>query len=433
MPAPRTNLPRTSRLRVDTTRPRDTPRLLLLAALHHLYFPDDADRLSLFRQHRHKASLFFAACARGDVQPCANTAQAELARLLPGCQAAHLYFGSWTDREATHYASLVRGEDGLLRLRHVKIRRAPRQLARDGIFASWGEITPRPHVAAGLEPAWDRVLTGGKATRDFLAEVSTVYEVQRQLTHCAMLCQLFGCLHRDELVTWHDPGRAVLRVDTAVGDGWTRPYDFTGGMVRPYAQPGTQKMRVTVRACASDAGLYAAQSPRCVMATVKGVDEYRPAGRVEGLLLSELLLSRLVPFVGVVGEGKVNLVGLHYDADKQQGILGGLVFGRSLHSCDGLPMVKAADGEAGRLWLPNAALLTILRGLLYDETPDAEARVERWYALTQVLRYFGVSAPVDYPEYFVRCGLPLPAGADDHIAGRVAAEKAYNTRNSEGG
>lgn len=431
MAAPRIILARNSALRVDTASVKDTPRLLLLIALLRLYCRDGADAIGLYRQYRNQASLFFNACARGDIQPSANKMQAELARLIPAGQVAHLYIGCWGDAEATHYVSLIRGDDGLFRLRHRKIRVAPQHLARDGVFVSWGEITPRPDIACGLTPALDRVLTGGRATRDFVAEAATVYEVRRQLTHCAMLCQLFGCLHRDELVTWHDPGRAVLRVDAAAGDGWTRPYGFTGGAVRPYAQPGTQKMRVTVRACASDAGLYAIQSPRCVMATVKGVAEYRPAGRAEGRLLAELLLSRLVPFVGVVGEGRVSLVGLHYDATRQQGVLGGLMSGRSLRSCDGLPMVKAADGEEGRLWLPNAALLTILRGLIYDETPDAEARVERWYALTRVLRCFGVSAPADYPDYFARCGLPLPAGGDGHIAGRVTTEKAYNTRNNK--
>jgi len=293
---------------------------------------------------------------RDDVQPCANAAQAELARLLPAGQVAHLYVGCWgeddashyvslcwDEDDASHYVSLIRGADGLFRLRHRKIRVAPKNLARDGVFASWGKITPRPDIACGLTPTWDRVLTGGKATRDFIGEAATVYEVRRQLSHCAMVCELFGCLHRGELVTWHDPGRAVLRVDAAEGDGWTAPYGFTGLAVRPYAQPGTQKMRVTVWACASDAGLYAAQSPRCVLASVKGVTEHRPGSRAEGRLLSELLLSRLLPFVDVAGEdGKVGLVGLHYDMARQQGVLGGFMAGRSLRSCGGLPMVKAA-------------------------------------------------------------------------------------------
>ncbi len=343
MPAPKITLPRTSHLRVDTAAAKDTPRLLLLAALLALYCPDDADRLALYRRHRGNATLFFDTCVSGDIQPCANAAQAELARLLPAGQVAHLYVGCWDDADATHYVSLIRGADGLFRLRHRKIRVAPQNLARDGVFASWGKITPRPDIACGLTLAWDRVLTGGRATRDFIGEAATVYEVRRQLSHCAMVCELFGCLHRGELVTWHDPGRAVLRVDAAEGDGWTAPYGFTGLTVRPYAQPGTQKMRVTVWACASDAGLYAAQSPRCVLASVKGVAEHRPGSRAEGRLLSELLLSRLLPFVDVAGEdGKVGLVGLHYDMARQQGVLGGFMAGRSLRSCGGLPMVKAA-------------------------------------------------------------------------------------------
>ena len=257
-----------------------------------------------------------------------------------------------------------------------------------------------------------------------------VYEVRRQLSHCAMICELFGCLHRGEIVTWHDPGRAVLRVDRAGGEGWTAPYDFVGVSVRPYAQPGTQKHRVTVCACASDAGLYSVQSPRCILASVKGVAEYSPRGRSEGRLLAELIMSRLLPFVGVVGvEGKVNLVGLHYDLGRQQGVVGEFIAGRTLRSCEGLPMVKAVDGQTSHLWLPNAALLTILRGLIYDETPDTAVRVERWYALTRVLRCFGVSDPTLLPDYFSRCGLPLPAGADKHISELISAEKAYYTQN----
>ncbi len=47
MPAPKITLPRTSNLRVDTAAAKDTPRLLLLAALLALYCPNDADRLAL--------------------------------------------------------------------------------------------------------------------------------------------------------------------------------------------------------------------------------------------------------------------------------------------------------------------------------------------------------------------------------------------------
>ena len=439
MPAPRIILARDSPLRVDTASAKDRPRLLLLIALLRLYCRDQADLISLYRRYRNQASLFFDACVRGDVQPCANETQAELSRLLPGSQNAHLYIGCWDDREATHYVSLILGVDGLFRLRHRKIRIAPQQLARDGAFVSWGEITPHPDIACARTPTLDRVLTGGKATRDFLAEAQGVYETRRQLSHCAMLCELFGCLHRKQLVTWHEPGRAVLTVDTAAGDGWTRPYDFAGGAVRPYAQPGTQKNRVTVWACASDAGLYVSQSPRSVQATVKGVDEYQPSDRTEARLLSELVFARLLPFLGVVGpEGRVNVVGLHYDVERQRGIIGEFLRGRSLRSCEGLPMVKASESRPGdpqvyrRVWLPNAALLTILRDLIHDPTPDEAARLERWYALTRVFHFFGLSEPADYPNYFSRCGLPLPTGADDHIAGLAAAEKAYNTRNNKG-
>ena len=433
MAAPRVVLSRISSLRVDIASAKDTPRLLILAALVALYSPDDADHVALYRGHRNQATLFLDSCARGDIQPCANQVQTELSRLVPAGQVAHLYIGCWNDTEATHYVSLIRGADGLFRLRHRKIRVAPQHLARDGVFFSWGKITPRPDIACASRPTLDRVLTGGRATQNFLAEAAMVYEVRRQLSHCAMICELFGCLHRGEIVTWHDPGRAVLRVDRAGGEGWTAPYDFVGVSVRPYAQPGTQKHRVTVCACASDAGLYSAQSPRCILASIKGMAEYHPGGPSEGRLLSELVLSRLLPFVGVVGvEGKVSLVGLHYDLGSQQGVVGEFIAGRTLRSCEGIPMVKPVDNRLSQLWLPNAALLTILRGLIYDETPDTEARVERWYALTRVLRWFGVSDPAMLPDYFARCGLPLPAGADDHIAGRVAAEKAYNTRHNEG-
>ena len=426
MAVPRTTLHRNSPLWVGTVTAKNTPRLLALIAVNCLYSQEGTDPAVIYRKHRANATLFFDSCVRGDIQPCRNAAQAELARLLPASQVAHLYFGCWGHDDVTHYVSLVRGVDGLFRLRHPKIRVAPKHLARDGVFASWGKITPRPDLACGLPIVWDRVLTGGRATHDFIAEATNVYEVRRQLTHCAMLCELFGCLHRDELVTWHEPGRAALRVNNQMKNGWINPYEFFGVDVRPYAQPGTQKMRVTVFACASDAGLYAAQSPRCVMASVKGLVEYQPQSRMEGWLLSEILLSRLLPFVGAVGaNGKVSLLGLHYDVGHQKGIIGEFISGRLLRHCEGIPMVKPVNRQGKQFWLPNAALLTVLQGLIYDPTPDNAARLERWHALTRVFRAFGVSDPAEMPNYFIHCGLPLPADATDHIADLIAAEKAH--------
>lgn len=87
-------------------------------------------------------------------------------------------------------------------------------------------------------------------------------------------------------------------------------------------------------------------------------------------------MSRLLPFVGVVGDdGKVSLIGIHYDANRQQGVLGRFIAGRALRSCGGLPTVKAAAQQGGRWWLPNAALLTVLRDLIYDKTPGTAAQV----------------------------------------------------------
>ena len=429
MAAPRIRMARTSALRVDTQQSHDTPRRLLLIALLLLHSHDNADKIRLYGRYRSNATAFFEGCVDGAIQPYPNRFQDLLNALLPSSTVAHLYVGVWAAQEPTHYVSLMKGEDNLWRLRHRKIRQAPRPLGRDGVLVTWGDITPLPDIACAYPPKLERVFTGGIACRDFIAETEAVFEVRRQLTHCAMTCELFGSLHRDEVVTWHEPGRVVLRANRPEGHGYARPYGFQVVTVRPYAKTRTIKNRVSVRACTSDTGLYATQSPRCILPSVKGVTEYKRTAENKGerLLLSELLLSRLMPFVGITRlDGRVNLYGLSYDPLEKKSIVAEFMAGKTQRACEGLPVVEAPNPlTSRRTWTPNFALLTILRDLIYDLTPDEDARAERWYALTQVFRFFGVKDASNLAGYFGRRGLPLPNGSDEHIAQLVAAQAQH--------
>jgi len=428
MGVPRIKSARASSLWVNTPAYQDTVRLLLLSVLLRLYLPDGADFIRGYRRYRSRASQFFDDCVSGAVQPVKNEFQARLDALLPGQSSAHLYVDRVPGTKAVYFASLLRGKDGLWRLRHRKIRLAPETLARDGVFASWNNPAPHPDVVCAQTPLLDRVVTGGLSCEVFAEEVNSVFEVARQLTQVCAVCEMVGCLHRYEIITWHEPGRVVLRADMT-GNPWTRPYGFTGVTVRPYARPGSVKARVTVWACASDAGLYTVQSPRSIQPTIKGVTEYggSPYGPAEKLLLSELLLSRLIPVAGAVDpEGRVNLFGLHYDIDQQRGVVGQIAAGRSLRASAGLPLIRPAHQAKRQLvWVPNSALLSILRELVYDPSPDEDSRLDRWYALMRAFRSFGVRDMADLPDYFALRGLPLPNGASEHVAALTAAVNAF--------
>ena len=429
MATPRFRLTRNSDVRVRTQTRQEVARLLLLIALLHLCSRDEVDLIRLYRQWRNRASAFFDACLSGEITPVANKLQADINALMPESKIAHLYLPAWGGSEPAYYASLIKGSDGLWRLRHRRLRPIPGTPARDGVLILWGDITPSPDVAVARTPMLERVLTGGIACTNFGAEAENNFEVRRQLSHAVIVAELFDALHHNRLVTRHDPGRILLQVNTSIGDGWVHPYAFTSLAVRPYAPTRTQKARVTVWANASEMGLYAEQTPRCVIASVKGAMAYQgnPDDRTEGKLLAEMLLSRLLPLIGVLrADQRVDIYGLHYDADKERGIIAQFGNELSLQACKGLPLVRlGAIQPMQRVWVPNAALLTVLREAIYDPTPDETARYDRWYALARILRFFGVSEPLDLPNYFAGRGLPLPDGADKHISKMVIGEQKH--------
>lgn len=422
---PRISSARDSALWVSEAATQDVTRLLMLIILLRLYLPDGTDFVQVYRRYRSRASQFFDDCVSGKVTPVRNKLQAILDATMVGQSVAHLYIRGEPGSKASYFVSLFRAESGMWRLRHRKIRLAPEPLVRDGIFASWSNDLRHPDVVCAQMPRLERVITGGLACATFAEEANGIYEVGRQLTQICAVCQVFGCLPRNEIVTWHEPGRVVLRADMG-GNPWTQPYEFKRVACNPYAWAGTTKARVIVHARASDAGLYTVQPIRSLQATFKGVSGYagRPHEPTEKLLLGELLLSRLIPLVGVDdGSGTVNLFGLHYDLNKQQGVIGQMAAGRSQRSVEGLPRVRLEIRQSRRIWIPNPALLSILRDLLYDPSPDEEARLDRWYALTRVFGYFGIPNAMRLTDYFSCHNTPLPDGAENHIKVLEAALK----------
>lgn len=423
MGLPRINSARTSALWVDENAGHDIIRLLVLVVLLHLYLPDGADYLRAYRRYRSRASQFFDDCVDGGMKPVKNQFQFRLNLLLAGRSVAHLYIDGQPGTKTTYFVSLVRGADNLWWLRHRKIRLAPTALARDGVFASWRNPPPHPDVVCIQEPLLDRVITGGVSCAAFAEEANQVYEVARQLTQVCAVCQLLGCLHRNEIVTWHEPGRVVLRADMA-GNPWTQPYGFAQIAVSPYARHGSIKARINVLACASDVGLYTEQTPRSIQPAIRGVSEYEgnPNEPTEKTLLAELLLSRLLPVVGVVdAAGMVNLFALHYDQSQQKGVVGQLSAGRSLHASTGLPLIRCTDQRSRQVWIPNRPLLSILRELLDDPTPSEQAKLDRWYAITRVFGFLGVVNSSRLPGYFDQWGVPLPEDAERNISDKEAA------------
>ena len=425
MAAPRFRLARISDMRVKTQKQQDVARLLLLIAMLHLYCRDGIDLIREYRRWRNRASAFFDACLSGEIVPAFNKFQDDLNALMPKSNTAHLYLPEWGSSEAAYYASLIRGKDGLWRLRHRRLRPVPGTPARDGVLILWGDATPSPDIVVAQTPTLERVLTGGVSCADFGSEAETCFEVRRQLSHAVIVAHIFDALHHDRLATLHNPGKVDLHVNTDIGDGWVHPYEFVTVAVRPYALARTHKARVVVWGNASDAGLYALQVPRCILPAVKGASIYQgnPKDRTEIRFLSEVLLSRLFPLVGILRlDQRVDVYGLHYDVDRKCGVVAEFAAGLPLRSCKGLPLVKPGEAQTGqRTWIPNAALLMVLRESIYDPSPDEAARMDRWYSLTRTMCYFGVTAPKDYSALFAKYNIPLTLGADHHITNLISA------------
>jgi hypothetical protein len=385
--------------------------LYVLIVLIALNFADNSDKVRLFGLYRNKAPAFFRDCASGAVSPCRNQAQETLSELCPNSGTIHLYICGRKAAEPSHYIILERdAHSGLWCLRTPRVYSIGSRirLPHSGAKVYWsGRYTPLPEIACGLSLHFSRVLCGVDSVRDLAKEVVDSYELRRMVTHCALVSDVFGSL-KDRLVTLREsPGKvqfAMSKPDVPA-DPFVTPFDFELASISPYARKVTRPP-VVVWANATGEGLLVRQRPRSIQPQVKNAVEFRPKDDKAFGLIRELILSRLVPFVGVLkSDGTTDIFGLSYDPDSERSFVAIYTRSRRPSAFAGIPQFRYKP-ERG-IWIPNMRAVEALKGLLFEESPDTEAQQARRYWLDRVFEWLGIGHSEDYPHAFEFWRQPL--------------------------
>jgi hypothetical protein len=386
-------------------------QLYVLIVLIVLNFADNSDKVRLFGMYRKKAPAFFRDCASGDVRPCRNQAQETLSQLCPSSRMIHLYICGRKAGEPSHYIILERDtHNGLWRLRTPRVYYIDSRIRmpHSGVKAYWsGRYTPLPETACGLSLHFSRVLAGGDSIRDLALEVANSYELRRMMTHGAVVTEVFGGF-RDRLITLREsPGKVQFAMSTpdVTADPFITPFGFELVSISPYARKVTMPP-VILWANATGEGLLVKQRPRSIQPQVKNAVEFKPKDSEAFGLIRELILSRLVPFVGVLKpDGTADILGLSYDPESWRSFVAVYARSRRSSAFAGIPQFRYKH-ERG-IWIPNMRAVEVLKGLLFEESPDKEAQEARHYWLHRVFQWQGIGHHEDYPRAFEFWRQPL--------------------------
>lgn len=376
-----------------------------------LNFADNSDKVRLFGLYRNKAPAFFRECASGAVRPCQNRAQETISQLCPNSRTIHLYICGRKAGEPSHYIILERDfNNGLWRLRTPRVYYIDSRIRRphSGVNAYWsGRYTPLPEIACGLSLHFSRVLTGGDSVRDLALEVADSYELRRMVTHCASVMDVFGGLKHGLVTLRESPGKVQFAISTpdVHTDPFVIPFGFELVSISPYAQKVTRPP-VILWANATGEGLLVRQRPRSIQPQVKNAVEFKPKDSEAFGLIRELILSRLVPFVGVLKpDGTADILGLSYDPESGRSFVAVYARSRRPSAFAGIPQFRYKSER--NIWIPNMRAVEVLKGLLFEESPDTEAQEARHYWLRRVFQWQGIGHTEDYPQAFEFWRQPL--------------------------
>jgi hypothetical protein len=134
--------------------------------------------------------------------------------------------------------------------------------------------------------------------------------------------------------------------------------------------------------------------------------EFKPTDDKAFGLIREIILSRLMPFVGVLKpDGSTDILGLSYDPDSGRSFVAIYARSRRPSAFTTIPQFRYKS-ERG-IWIPNMRAVEVLKGLLFEESPDTEALEARHYWLRQVFQWQGIGHSDDYPRAFEFWRQPL--------------------------
>lgn len=382
----------------------------VLIVLIALYLADNSDKVRLFGLHMNKAHMFFRDCASGVMRPCRNRAQEAISQLCPNSRTIHLYICSRKAGEASHYVILERDTgNGLWHLRTPRVYYIDSRIRmpHSGVKAYWsGNYTMLPEIACGLNLQFSRVLAGGGYIKDLALEAASSYELRRMMTHTVLVLDVFGGLKHGILTLRELPGKAqfMMRTPDVHADPFVTPFDFELVSISPYARR-VVRPPVIAWANATGEGLLVKQRPRSIQPQVKHAVEFRPNDDTFRLM-QELILSRLVPFVGALKpDGTIDIFGLSYDPGSGRSFVAVYARSRRPSAFAGIPQFRYKH-ERG-IWIPSMRAVEVLKGLLFEESPDKEAQEARHYWIRRVFQRQGIGQPDDYPRAFEFWRQPL--------------------------
>jgi len=365
----------------------------MVIALTALYTGDMAEQVRIYNQYNMNTRDFFAACVNGNFMPRPNKVQKLINQLCPKSTHLNLYIGLERDDKPTHYMSLVRHvESGLWHLKSTRLSsvRLSSRPPRDGIRAYWktGYI-PLPEIACALPVHFSRILGGGSRIHEMVMEIEESPELQRQLTHCAMISELFGNLRSDSITVRSLPGKVVFRIGytDSIDSGFVIPYTFKPVYVNPYARR-VEKPNVVIWGNASVDSLLTKQVPRSIQPEIRNATEHIfESSNKEEEFVSEVLLSRLLPFVGIGRDNEtIDIFGLSYNPDRQKTIITAYSLARREASFAMIPTFYADSSGSGRQH-PNDRAVEVLKCMLSELST---ATKERQYWIFRLFEWLGL-------------------------------------------
>lgn len=377
----------------------------LIEVVVALYARDASQQRALIQRYSDRPSALFADCTSGVVQPSPNPPQSEVSKLFPqgGRTFLHVRASGSIKRVA-----IERGHDGLW---IVVSRRATTIDAKEKLK---GGIVIRFPWPDDDGPTVERVFSGTSNIVGFGHELCASYELRRDLSHCVLVCDFFGGLHGDTVVVRGRKGKTSFAFKHPVDTdrqtlGFVEPFDFEHIATHLYAPMATKPI-VVVRLDVSTRSIGSVNRQRALLPQVRNTTPNQPQGQRDGrgqpkeqTLIEHLLYCRLLPLVGLDrGDGQVDVCGLSYDPESGAASVVVYANQRFKSRCGALPVLTLS--ETGATWIPNQRAVTLLRGLVFDSTPDDKAAEARWKALCKVFRYLGVTATDQIPDAFSEWG-----------------------------
>ncbi len=396
------------------------PIALAAVAVAQLYYPETEWRTSFFSKSR---SEFLADALTSPPQP--NALQARLNAVLGGATEAHLYLPRFEGDTPTHYIALIRNDDNLWHLRHVKVRAVANRQSF-GAIISWparpgsrASVTPIPEVCIEIQPTITPILKGKGAHDTFIDTMVTQTQppsiTQSQFSHSIIVSRLFGAQTTDRIPIWFPDKndkfedrctRISFRVNSD-NDGWTLPFSFDEAAVRK-SLPFSAKKNITIVHTPKDQVFP--HSPK-----IDPMDDYA-LGDMKFVLEQLLIESRIVPYVGVTQDSShVDLYTALFYPDTNTVHTAMIASGRRMSHCENIPVIKPWAGYDG-YWIPNYTLAQLLR--YFTVLNDQAARV---------LPYFGAAKIASYNKVFGRYDLTL---SDEELS-KLSSETGISTSSAE--